>query len=188
VKFWRVVPLDRSAEPDSPGGALWIPRYFQGAGRHDNPDLYGCLYVSEDPVSAIAEHLAPFRGTGRFLDSMLTKGGVPLALVEIDCSDRIELIDLDDPLVLKSNSLRPSLVATRIREKTQTQAATLFNGHPKAVGLRWWSTLEASWINLTVFDRALPELKAVGANVLDRDHPTVREAASSMGLGIAPAI
>ena len=60
----RVLPWDPSAGPAAPGGALWFPRPFQGTGRHDNPARYGCLYVCEPAVSAIAEALAPFRGTG----------------------------------------------------------------------------------------------------------------------------
>jgi hypothetical protein len=44
----------------------------QGAGRHDNPELYGCLYASEESVSAVAEQLAPFRGTGSLLPSCST--------------------------------------------------------------------------------------------------------------------
>ena len=33
-------------------------------------------------------------------------------------------------------------------------AERLFDKHPDALGLRWWSTLESSWINVTLFDRA----------------------------------
>jgi len=48
----------RAANLREPGGALYVPRDHQGAGRHDNPDLYGALYLSESPVGAIAELLA----------------------------------------------------------------------------------------------------------------------------------
>ena len=37
-------------------------RPFQGDGRHDNPHVYGCLYLAESAVSSIVEQLAPFRG------------------------------------------------------------------------------------------------------------------------------
>ena len=57
----RALPLDRDAPAAGPGGALWFPRALQGAGRHDNPDRYGCLYVSQEPHPAIAEPRAPFR-------------------------------------------------------------------------------------------------------------------------------
>ena len=50
--------MDARAE----GGALWFPRRYQGDGRHDNPDVYGCLYVATEPVAAIVEQLARFRG------------------------------------------------------------------------------------------------------------------------------
>jgi len=184
VKVWRVVPLDRKAEPESPGGALWIARHFQGAGRHDNPETYGCMYLSENPVSAIAEHLSPFRGTGQLLDSMLTKIGLPLTLITIELGEEAELLDLDDPAVLGANSLKPSRVATRHRNETQTQAATLFENHPAAAGLRWWSTLEASWINLTIFDRGQTNLEVIEITTLAVTDPFVNEAAEFMGLRI----
>ena len=61
-------------------GALWFPREFQGAGRHDNPELYGCVYASLEPLSVVAESLAPYRGAGRFRPSMLVRSGLPLAI------------------------------------------------------------------------------------------------------------
>lgn len=182
MNLWRVVPLDQKADPDSPGGALWFPRQFQGAGRHDNPDLYGCLYVAENPVSAIAEHLAPFRGTGRLLDSMLTKLDLPLALVALELADGARVVDLDDPIVLQANELRPSQVATRKRNETQDQAAAIFKSNPDATGIRWWSTLESSWINVTMFDRCLPEFDVIETTPLTIDNQDVIEAAEFLGL------
>ena len=57
-------------------------------------------------------------------------------------------------MLLDARGLRPSQVATNRRAVTQPDAARLFDAHPDAAGLRWWSTLEASWINVTLFDRA----------------------------------
>ena len=51
---WRVLPVDPAAPTDAAGGPLWFPRELQGAARHDNPEAYGCLYVAQEPVSAIA--------------------------------------------------------------------------------------------------------------------------------------
>jgi RES domain len=120
------------------------------AGRHDNPDLYGCLYVSEEPISAVAELLAPFRGAGTLLPSMLVRFGLPLALASLELPDKARFIDLDDPVALSAEGLRPSRVATRHRSITQGQAAEIHALHPEVIAIRWWSTLEASWINWTL--------------------------------------
>jgi hypothetical protein len=60
------------AAPTEPHGALWIPREWQGDGRHDNPAVYGCLYVADSEPSAVVEQLAPFR-TQRLLPSLLRR-------------------------------------------------------------------------------------------------------------------
>jgi hypothetical protein len=182
VRLWRTLPLDRHAVPGEAGGALWFPREQQDYGRHDNPDLYGCLYVAEDAVSAVAESLAPFRGTGRLTASMLTHLGRPLALAELALPDDAVVVDLDDPVVLAAEELRPSRVATRVRGITQRLAADLDRAHPDAVALRWWSTLEASWINLTLFDRAAPSLGVTEIAELRIDDDLVRDAAALLGL------
>jgi hypothetical protein len=180
VRLWRVLPLDPEARPREPGGALWFPRPFQGAGRHDNPELYGCLYVCEQPAAAVAEALAPFRGSGDLTPAMLERGR-PLALAPIDAPDDAVLVDLDEPRVLRSERLKPSVVATRTRSTTQEYAARLFERHEEAAGLRWWSTLESSWINVTLFDRAR-RLRAGRAEPLTVDHAAVAEAADLLGL------
>jgi hypothetical protein len=181
VRLWRVLPLDPGAKPREPGGALWFPRPFQGAGRHDNPELYGCLYVTEEPAAAVAEALAPFRGSGNLTPAMLERAGHTLSLAPVDAPDDAELIDLDEPRVLRSERLRPSRVATRRRSTTQEYAARLFEKHADSAGLRWWSTLESSWINVTLFDRAR-RLRAGRAEPLSAEHPAVAEAAELLGL------
>ena len=181
--LWRVLPWDPSARPASPGGPLWFPRPFQGTARHDDPARYGCLYVAEEPVSAVAEALAPFRGTGDLLPEMLTRMGRPLALAEIRLDDDAVLIDLDDPAVLLRERLRPSHVATTRRARTRGDAARLFDEHPDAAGLRWWSTLEASWINVTLFDRARGRLHVRGVRALAATDDEVRAATRFLGLG-----
>jgi hypothetical protein len=183
VILWRVLPWDPSARPPAPGGALWFPRPFQGTGRHDNPARYGCLYVCESPVSAIAEALAPFRGTGDLRPDLLARMGRPLALAELELDDGVAPIDLDEPAVLAAEALRPSEVATTRRSATQAYAARLFEAHPEAAGLRWWSTLEASWINVTLFDRASRSLTVRGVRPLATGDDDVRAAARFLGLG-----
>jgi RES domain-containing protein len=183
VILWRALPLDPEAERDEPGGALWFPREFQGTGRHDNPNRYGCLYVATTPVAAIAERLAPFRGTGDLTDGMLMRGGRRLVLaVLLWLGDTAALVDLDDPAVLGDAGLRPSQVATRDRTTTQAQALRLHDERPEAAGMRWWSTLEASWINATLFDRAAGSLHVEALAPLSVTYPDVVKAAAFLGL------
>lgn len=181
MKLWRVLPWDPSASAGKPGGALWVPRAFQGTGRHDAPDLYGCLYLAETAVSAVAEMLAPFRGTGDLQPELLVRSGRQLALAELELADPV-LIDLDDPAVLTVETLRPSIVATGRRATTQAYAARQFERHPDAAGLRWWSTLEAGWIHVTLFDRALDAVSVRSVRALGVDDDAVTAAAAHLGL------
>lgn len=178
----RVVALDPRAGPAAAGGPLWFPRPFQGTGRHDRPALYGCLYAATEPASAVSEALAAFRGSGRLHESMLVRMDRKLNLVEFALADDAPLIDLDDPRVLTREKLRPSGVATRERALTQELAARLWETHDQAAGLRWWSTLEASWINVTLFDRCASALTIASVEQLRLDSPVVLEAAEFLGL------
>lgn len=185
MRLWRALPLDRGAKATEAGGPLWFPRLQQGGGRHDNPDLYGCLYVADEPVSGVAELLAPFRGTGKLLPSMLVRYGKPLALAAVELEGGITVVDLDDPSTLIATNLRPSEVATRKRTNTQRQAADIYESHPDAVAIRWWSTLESSWINWTLFDRAAELIEVGEVDELTVNHPVVLEAADLLGLALA---
>jgi hypothetical protein len=154
---------------------------FQGDGRHDNPDRYACLYLAERAVSCVVEQLARFRGQP-LSPSLLRRRGRPLALAELALADAAELIDLDDPAVLRRERLRPSLIATRRRDITQQQARRLHERHSSAAGLRWWSIHEALWMNVTLFDRAAPQLRVQGVRALGVDDPAVVEAADLLGV------
>jgi hypothetical protein len=92
------------------------------------------------------------------------------------------LVDFDDPAVLTAETLRPSIVATGRREITQAHAVRQFKRHPDAAGLRWWSTLEASWIHVTLFDRALDAVNVRGVRILAVDDEAVTIAAAHLGL------
>ncbi|GFG76160.1 RES domain-containing protein [Mycobacterium botniense] len=182
MRLWRVLPWDPSAPVAKPGHALWVPREYQGSGRHDAPDRYGCLYVAETAVSAVAEMLAPFRGTGDLTPGLLVRSGRQLALAELELAATARLVDLDEPSVLVAESLRPSVVATGRRSVTQAYALAQFERHPEAAGLRWWSTLEASWLQVTLFDRALDALTVRGVRTLSVDDEAVTAAATHLGL------
>jgi len=182
LSVFRVVPVEPRARRGRPGHPLYVPRELQGAGRHDNPELYGCLYAALDAVAAVAETLAPFRATGRFDRRMLERGGRPLVLCELLVAAEARLIDLDDPRTLVRERLRPSQVATRRRRRTQQVAADLFRRHPDAAGLRWWSTIEASWTCVTLFDRTLPAVRVGRRTPLAPDLEVVRAACDALAL------
>lgn len=179
----RCFPWARAARDDGPDGALWFPRPYQGEGRHDNPDVYGCLYLADRPVSCIVEQLASFRGQ-RLSAALLRRRGLPLALADIELDADARLVDLDDPATLGRERLRPSRVATRERPITQPQALSLHQGHPGTAGILWWSRWESLWANVTVFDRAAPLLRLADIRPLTLDDPAVLEAADFFGLRI----
>jgi hypothetical protein len=185
VILHRCFAWNERAGTDAPDGPLWFPRIYQGEGRHDNPDRYGCLYLSLSPLSTVVEQLARFRGQ-RLLPSLLRRRGLPLALAELELDDKATLVDLDDPVVLRRERLRPSRVATRDRRITQLQALRLYEKHRKADGLRWWSTYEGVWINVTLFDRAASRMRVRSVRALSLSDPTVVEAAESFGLRALP--
>ena len=182
MRLWRVFPWDAEAVSGSRGHPLWIPRSLQGAGRHDNPELYGAMYLSESPAAAIAETIAHLRGQ-TLEDADLERGSLRLALLGLDATIEGRLWDLDQPRVLMERRLRPSLVATRVRQTTRHWAAELFRARPWRDGIRWWSTLEAAWMHVTLFDRALARLDpAKPPEPLRCVHPAVREAAEAVGV------
>jgi hypothetical protein len=181
VKLFRAFTWNDAARLTEPDGPLWIPRSLQGDGRHDNPEVFGCLYASEHEISPLVEQLARFRG-GRLTPSALIRRGLPLAMAELELAKGATLVDLDDPRTLARQRLRPSRVATRRRSITQPDARAVHERHPGAAGLRWWSTFESLWMNVTLFDRALSTLRVSSVRLLAIDDPIVAEAADFLGL------
>jgi hypothetical protein len=184
VILYRCFAWDERARPVAPDGPLWFPRPYQGDGRHDNPDLYACLYLADRPVSCVVEQLARFR-TQRLSAGLLRRRGLPLALAELDLDAAADLVDLDEPTVLTTHQLRPSVVATRDRRVTQPQARRLFRTRRTAAGLRWWSTYEALWANVTLFDRAASQLRLVSVRALTLDDTVVGDAAQFFAMHVA---
>jgi hypothetical protein len=184
VILYRCLAWNERAAADAPDGPLWFPRPYQGEGRHDNPDLYGCLYLSEAPLSCVVEQLARFRGQ-RLVPALLRRRDLPLALAALEVPDDAELIDLDEPAVLRRERLRPSRVATRDREITRPQARALREGHRHAAGLRWWSTFESLWANVTLFDRAASRLRLASVRALALGDEEIASSAEVLGLRLA---
>lgn len=181
MTLYRCFAWDERATVTNPGGALWIPQSWQGDGRHDNPDRFGCLYLSERELSAVVEQFARFRG-GPLIPALLRRRGLPLAVAALEVDEGIRLIDLDDPRVLARERLRPSQVATRQRAITQAQARALHERRAEADGLRWWSTFESSWMNVTLFHRATPRLRLGSVHALTIDSPIISEASEFLGM------
>ena len=177
--LYRCFAWNEGARESQQDGPLWFPRLFQGEGRHDNPDIYGCLYLADRPLSCIVEQFGQFRGQ-RLTPALLRRRGLPLGLAEIELDDGAKLINFDDPNVLHSEGLRPSSVATRRRRVTQPQARQLYERHTETAGLIWWSIYEALWMNVTVFDRATSLLHLRSVRVLKIDDPALAEAADAL--------
>jgi len=180
--LYRLFPWTPGAAAEEPGGPLFNPRRQQGSGRHDQPGLYGALYVTRRDVSAIAEWLAAFRGQVLTEQDLRRTDGRTLALVGFDDGRLTDLPDLDEPAELARRRLRPSGVATGRRPVTQRLAASIYD--EGAAGFAWWSTLEASWSNVTLFaERALPLLTVTQSpSRIEIDDQLVRSAAGSVGV------
>jgi hypothetical protein len=183
VILYRCFAWDESSLPAAPDGPLWFPRMYQGEGRHDNPESYGCLYLADRATSCVVEQLARFR-TQRLTTALLRRRGLPLAVAELELDADAELLDLDEPRVLMREKLRPSLVATRQRHATQPQALALYRKHPSAEGLRWWSTYESTWASVTLFDRAADRLRLRSVRALTLADAALVETAQFFGLQI----
>jgi hypothetical protein len=181
--LYRLYPSLPGAETTERGGPLFAPRMDQGGGRHDNPDDYGALYLSRVPSASVAELLIVLR-TQPIRPQHLTAEGFPYAIASIDDTALDDLLDLDDPGNLVARNLRPSRIATRDRETTQPLARTLYQ--EGVDGFEWWSTIESSWINVTLFaERAVDRLSVTGPpEALTLDSPWVREAAEAVGVAL----
>ena len=167
--------------PDATPDPLRVPRDRQGAGRHDDPDRYTAWYLAREPASAVAEAIQAFRGQELIATALVRPEGARRALATLDDDAVPPLLDLDDPAVLLERGLRPSAVATGIRRTTQRLAATAFDDG--AVGLSWWSALESSWTNVTLFaERLGGPLPVLDAVPLTLDHPALVEAAERLGI------
>jgi RES domain-containing protein len=159
-----------------------VARDRQGAGRHDAPGRYGAWYCSRDGVSAVAEAMHYFRGHVIRDTDFERASGLSKALVTLGLDDALQLIDLDDASELVRRRLRPSHVATRRRAVTQPIAHLAFE--EGAGGLEWWSSLDADWINVTLFhERALPHISIeTPPRRLSVRVPEVRQAADHLGI------
>ena len=96
-------------------------------------------------------------------------------------------MDLDEPAVLMEEGWRPSAVASRDRAVTQAMAFRAFEAG--ALGLSWWSTLDAAWTNATLFAERTIVSRAVvveaPAEPLTVQHPALVAAADHLAIPLA---
>jgi hypothetical protein len=182
--LFRVFRWSEGASPATRGGPLYVPRERQGSGRHDSPGRYGAFYAARSSVSAAAEAIQAFRGRDLTDADLELADGSVLALAAFDDGAIASPLDLDDPAVLVREEWRPSGVASRDRVLTQAMAVRAWDAG--AVGLSWWSTLDAAWTNVTLFaERTIDVGGVVLAGDIERlsvRHPAVVAAAEHLAI------
>jgi hypothetical protein len=181
--LYRVFRAIDGARMGDRGSPLYVPREQQGAGRHDRPDRYGAFYAAFSPEAAAAEAIQAFRGRDLSDDDFVNADDSVLSLAVIEDDGLSDIVDLDDPSVLLEHGWRPSSVASRVRPTTQSMAVRLFD--EGALGLSWWSTIDAGWTNVTLFaERAVDSqsLQTTSVERLDTRHPNVIAAADRLAI------
>ena len=182
--LYRVFRALEGAASTARGGALFVPRERQGAGRHDSPGRYGAFYAARSAEAAVAETIQAFRGRDLAPDDLELADGSRLTLAKYDDSAVASLTDLDEPAVLLEEGWRPSAVASRDRTTTQAMAVRAFESG--ALGLSWWSTLDAAWTNVTLFAERTIGVGAVvvdgPAEPLSSRHPALVAAADHLAI------
>ncbi len=182
--LYRVYRALDGAAPTARGGPLFVPRDYQGAGRHDSPGRYGAFYAARSPVAAVAEVIQAFRGRDLSPEDLERSDGTRLMLAAYDDSGLETLFDLDEPAVLVEEGWRPSGVASRDRSVTQGMAVRAFEAG--ALGLSWWSTLDSAWTNVSLFAERAFEVGAIAVDgapeLLTLKHPEVIAAADHLAI------
>lgn len=184
MDFYRVFVWNGISQENELIKSLQPPRERQGSGRHDIPAKDGVIYCSKSPVSAIAELLQGFRGSTITNKVFSCPDGKVRALIRIAIGKDVNLIDLNDPKTLLKLKWKPSQVASMQRAITQNISRLLFD---KGVdGFTWWSILEASWVNATLFQsRIVKYINVVGQVItLETKLPEVVEAAKILKIRI----
>ena len=132
---------------------------LQGSGRFDLAEGGRgplVLYLGESSTHALGEVMQPFRGRS-VGDAHLRRHGHPLALVEVDVDaaySHVTVADLTRPDVLGQLGLRPDVLASHDRQRTQAAARAV---HAAGYGgLRWWSALTGEWHGVVLFLDRVP--------------------------------
>ena len=152
--LYRVFPYLKSAAPDEPGGALYVPS--RGGGRLDNPGRYAVLYLGDSAPGAIAEAFGRFpEWTSAVLGGSPALPGSAHAIARYELPESARICDLDEPAQLQDLQLRPSQVVSRDYAITRAWAARIYE-RETWIGIRWWSYYDSRWASLGLWDtRAL---------------------------------
>jgi hypothetical protein len=177
LDLYRVFDWDRISRGSKGGGPLYVPRARQGSGRHDIPQRSGVFYAALSATSAIAEAIQVYRNQTLTANDFELEGNRIQAMARLTLSSASRLVDLTDAKELAHRSIRPADVATHDRSVTQRLAIAVFN--EGADGFLWWSALEASWTNVTLFqNRVTRKLRlAEPPTPLTAELPELRAAA-----------
>lgn len=180
MKLYRIYfKKNQPSDPFTDGGPFYVPREFQGNGRHDIVDD-GVLYCSLDPVSAVAEYLKKYTNLNVDESIFELKTRAQLALAEFQLI-QAQIIDLRDVRQMMKTKTGPVSIATHDREITQALSKMLYQqGYD---GFIWWSALEAKWSNMTLFEnRIKKKLKVVKTMLITGALPVVKQAAATLNI------
>lgn len=115
------------------------------------------MYLGDTPEGAVAESLGNYaRWTPAVLEpppAAPPTSVLALARYAVDA----DVLDLDDPYVLRDWGLRPSSVVSRDRTVTQQWARAIYEAEAGA-GVSWWSYRDPRWASLGLWDHGLVSL------------------------------
>lgn len=182
-ELWRVFPWDSRAGDGAPFSASFVP-HATGRGRFDLPrDLSPVLYLAESEEHAVAELLQPWRGR-QLAAYQLERAGLPLGATRVHFPEPTRLFDLCDPNVLLDLVVGADVTASRLRERTQPVARSVWDR--KGQGLRWWSSFWGDWHTVVLFtDRLRDVLTFSEPTPLHLNRPSVLRAAALLGMAVA---
>ncbi|CCI53234.1 MAG: RES family NAD+ phosphorylase [Tetrasphaera jenkinsii] len=183
--LYRVFPYLPGASPGEPGSPTYLHRP-QGRNRLDNQGVYDTWYFGLSPAAAIGEVFGDFVewSAEMFLLPALPGSVKALGIYEVD--DDIGVLDLDDARNLLARGLRPTQVIGRNRPVTQEWALSIYR-EQKWAGVRWWSYQRPHWTIYCLWVPVGDDCPATFLRIddLDTSHPSVVDAANSLGRPIA---
>jgi hypothetical protein len=169
--------------PLEKGGPLYIAREYQGGGRHDLANE-GIFYCSLETVSAVAERIKPFRNMKINNDDLIMKDGSKLALASYELKGA-NLVDFRDARELIKMKIAPADIGTQDREVSQKLSAAVHQS--EADGFIWWSTINAKWSNLSLFDSKTKNKLSLTGKIIELNiaNDLVIEAAKILNIGLS---
>lgn len=176
-------PWDARAEDGASFSASFVPP-TTGRGRFDLPrDVSPVLYLAESEEHAVAELLQPWRRR-RLATHQLERAGHPLATVRVRIPESARIFDLCDPGVLGDLAVGADVTASRVRERTQSIARSVWDRGGE--GLRWWSVFWGDWHTVVIFTERLRDALAFSEPTpLALERASVRRAATLLGMPVA---